>query len=150
MPTGDLAIYFPDARGQRLVTRYMLPVPDVSALSTAPADSGDGREYRLVVEGIVEEGGEVFDQFRVRFVLPERGGEGAAADEDDEEAGTAEKGSLLVWDELLRPDQDYVVRLKVRDEVGGAEAYVAQGFRVPSSARPGDLPRPSPSGSSRP
>jgi len=143
--TGDLKVYFPDAKGQRLVTRYMLRLPETAALQAAPADSGDGTEYRLVVEGTVEEGGSVFDQFRVRFVLPaaseagEPGAEDGAASADSASASDAQ-GFVLVWDELLRPEQDYVVRLRVRDEVGGASAYVADGFRVPPSARPGDLP----------
>jgi len=159
LATGELKVYFPDSKGQRLVTRYMLPVPDTAVLQAAPADSGDGTEYRLVVEGTVEEGGSVFDQFRVRFVLPAASGvardEPAAGEDEpaaDAEAPAAEvepaapetpagaKGFVLVWDELLRPDQDYVVRLRLRDEVGGAATYLADGFRVPSSARPGDLP----------
>ncbi len=168
VPTGDLKLYFPDAKGQRLVTRYMLPIPDTSTLSTAPNDAGDGTEYRLTVEGLVEEGGKVFDQFRVRFVLPAGGGDdgetgrtpggppGGASGEapagTEEAAATAEPqttaaggpaapdGFVLVWNELLRPNQDYVVRLLVRDEVGGAVTYLSDGFRVPSSARPGDLP----------
>jgi len=127
VPTGDLQIYFPDAKGQRLVTRYMLPITDLAALQTAPAESGDGEEYRLTVEGLVEEGGSVFDQFRVRFVVP-AGQDGAG------------EGPVLTWDELLRPDQAYVVRLRVSDEVSGSMTALAEGFRVPSFARPGDLP----------
>lgn len=122
-----LEAQFPERRGQRIEVRHRLRVAGAGDLPTAPAESGgeDEEEIRLVVEGVVEEGGTIFDEFRVRFVLP--------PPPDGQPA-------VLVFGEALRPGQDYLVRFRVRDEVGGRSAYRVQGFGVPRGPRPVETP----------
>lgn len=122
-----LEVQFPERRGQRIEVRHRLRVADAGDLPTAPAESGDDgqEEIRLVVEGVVEEGGTVFDEFRVRFLL----------------APPAEgQPAVLVFGEALRPGQEYLVRYRVRDEVGHRSAYRIQGFRVPERPQPVETP----------
>ncbi|MGD2114517.1 MAG: VWA domain-containing protein [Acidobacteriota bacterium] len=126
---GPVEVFFPEVRGQRLVTRFVIRLPGDVSLATAPADSGDGEEHRLVVEGLIEEGASVLDRFRVRFVVPAE----QLREADD---GAAGEGLALVWDEPLRPEQTYMVRLWVRDELGGAASYLARGFRAPRNPEP--------------
>lgn len=123
----SLDVEFPERRGQRIEVRHHLRVVGAGELPTAPAESGaDGEEeIRLVVEGVIEEGGSVFEGFRVRFVLP--------PPPDGQPA-------VLVFGEALRPGQEYLVRFRVRDEVGGRSAYRVQAFRVPDEPRPVETP----------
>ncbi len=119
LATGPVRVVFPDRHGQRLVTRFSVLLPAASSLETAPSDKGDGtRELRLVVEGVVEQGAAVFDELRVRFVLPPPA-EG--------------KPVALVFTQFLRPEQTYLARFRVTDEVGHRSAYEVIGFRVPST-----------------
>ena len=73
--------------------------------------------YKLTVEGTIEQDGTVFEEFRVRFKIP--------PPESDVPIG-------LVIERALRPDRLMVLRLKVIDEVSGAEARFAKGLRVPN------------------
>ncbi|HEX9940523.1 MAG TPA: VWA domain-containing protein [Thermoanaerobaculia bacterium] len=126
-PSPDLKVAsaelrFPDREGQRLVTR---------ALVTLPADAGfktvqEGKPgIRLIVEGLVEQEGQPLEDFRMRFQHPvPKPGEPV----------------VLAIDRPLRPKSNYVMRLKVHDEVGGGEARISRGFRVPSEPTP--EPRP--------
>lgn len=151
LPADAVEVYFPDAKGQRLVTRFIVRLPGTSGLGTTASESGDGEEHRLVVEGLIEEGAAVFDDFRVRFVVPaeapeeveaaqgEAGAE-AGVEDAEAEAPASEEPLALVWEEPLRPNQTYTVRVRVRDEVGGAAVYLSEGFRVPSAPRPLEVP----------
>lgn len=125
MPLEGITVLFPAVDGQRTVSRFVVAVPPGVATPAAAEEGGDGevRELRLVVEGLVERDAAVFETFRLRF---------------QPEAPTAERPLVLVADRPLRPEADYVVRLAVRDEVSGAVAHLARGFRVPTEARPGD------------
>ena len=121
LATGPVRVVFPDRHGQRLVARFTLLLPEASSLETAPSAKGDAsRELRLVVEGVVEQGDAVFDELRVRFVLPPPA-EG--------------KPVALVFTQFLRPEQTYLARFRVTDEVGHRSAYEVVGFRVPSGAQ---------------
>lgn len=151
LPAKAVEVYFPDAKGQRLVTRFIVRLPGIAGLGTTAAESGEGEEHRLVVEGLIEEGAAVFDDFRVRFVVPagsassDAAADGGGAEEDgkkEEEGGATapDEPLALVWEEPLRPNQSYMVRLWVRDEVAGAATYLAEGFQVPSAPRPADVP----------
>ena len=127
LPLEGITVLFPAVDGQRTVSRFVVAVPPGVAMP-APAEEGEGGEgeapeLRLVVEGVVEREAAVLETFRLRF---------------QPEAPTAERPLVLVADRALRPDADYVVRLAVRDEVSGAVAHLARGFRVPSEARPDD------------
>jgi len=88
-----------------------------------PPPEFSGPQYRLVADGFLEQGDGVFEQIRVRFRIP---------------VSTAAKPEpiALVLNRLLRPDSDFVLRLRIRDEVGGATGYVARGFHVPLRVQP--------------
>ena len=119
-------VVFPARAGQRLVVQFQVRLDEPWELATAPAETeGAPPEARVTIEGLVEEGRSVFDDLRVRFLLP---------------APPAGKPAMLAFDAALRPDQEYVVRLRVRDELTGRSAYLVQGFRVPS--QPQAVPRP--------
>jgi Ca-activated chloride channel homolog len=124
-------VLFPRKTGQRLVARFQVAVPDAWELPTAPAEGGDPeaekREIRLVVEGVIEAGRSVFEEFRVRFALP---------------PPPRDTPVVLVFEEPLRPEQDYLVRFRVRDEISGRSAYLAQGFRAPAQPSAVALPEP--------
>ncbi len=104
---------FPAGEGQRVVARVLV---------TLPSDAGfqvfeEGKPtVRLVVEGLAEQENHPFDGFRMRFQFP-----------------VPQPGEPLVLaiDRPLRPRSVFVMRLKVKDEVGGAEARIFRGFRVP-------------------
>ncbi|HEV7508196.1 MAG TPA: VWA domain-containing protein [Thermoanaerobaculia bacterium] len=116
----SLEMHFPDRDGQRIVSRALIsmPVEGIKLASEKP-------EVHLVVEGMVEQDGAPFDDFRMRFQLP-----------------APKKGEPLVLalDRPLRPEGVFTVRLKVKDELGGGEAWLSHGFRVP--AEPTSEPMP--------
>ena len=85
------------------------------------ATDGEKPELRLRIDGSVEQDGEIFDRFSVRFKLP------------PSEAGTP---IGLAVERALRPGRAVVVRLKVADEVGGRESWLIRGFAVPAEAQP--------------
>lgn len=128
LETSPVELVFPERTGQRLVTRFQVGIPEAWELPTAPAAAGDSEEeVRLVVEGVIEEDRTAFEDLRVRFALP---------------PPPEGKPVVLVFEEPLRPDQQYMVRLRVRDELSGRTAYLAEGFRVPSEPRAVELPAP--------
>ncbi|QQR74172.1 MAG: VWA domain-containing protein [Holophagales bacterium] len=100
--------------------------PAPPAATEAPKETK--RELRLAVEGRVEQGGQVFEEFRNRFVLPPG------------EVGGAIPPLALIVERALRPGEEFLLRVRVRDEVGGAEAYVSRAFTVPAEATPEVLP----------
>lgn len=103
-----LDIDFPARQDQRLVSRVLLGV--------RPAPAEDGKA-KLIVEGTFEREGSAFDEVRMRYRLP-----------------VPEEGRpvALLLERPLRPGQSFVLRLRIRDEVSGAESRLARGFRVPS------------------
>jgi VWFA-related protein len=108
---GAVEMHFPDRDGQRIVARTVvsLPVDGIKLASEKP-------EVHLVVEGMIEQDGAPFDNFRMRFQLP-----------------APKKGEPLVLaiDRPLRPEAVFTERLKVKDELGGSEAWLSRGFRMP-------------------
>ncbi|MFL6199454.1 MAG: VWA domain-containing protein [Thermoanaerobaculia bacterium] len=110
----SLDVDFPDRQGQRMVARILMAVGGAAAVKE------DGKDrVKLLVEGTIEREGQSFEEFRMRFRLPPPEADGPVA---------------LLVERRLRPDQPFLLRLKVRDEVSGAEARVARGFRVPEKA----------------
>ena len=112
----------PSARVSAWSTRFEVRLPGASDLPTAPPRRRRrarrrGRGDPPGGRGGGRGGGAPFDDFRVRFVLPPA---------EDGHAG----GPL--FGEPLRPDQDYLVRFRVTDEVSGRSVYLSEGFRVPS------------------
>ena len=110
---------FPDRREQRMVSRILISLrpPGVEGGVAVATDEGKPK-VKLIVEGIVEREGSAFDALRVRYRLP-----------------VPEQGPIALFlERTLRPEQSFLLRLTIRDEVSGAEARVVRGFRVP--ARP--------------
>lgn len=113
---------FPDKQGQRVIARALVALPADAGFKLAEDPQ---KMVKLVVEGLVEQQGEPFQDFRMRFqVPPPQNGEPV----------------ILAIDQALRPKASYVMRLKIRDETSGAEAWVSRGFRVPQDAVPVPMP----------
>jgi len=116
-----LRVSYPRRVGLRLEARLLVELPAGAPLVPAVEKNEQGverSELRVSVEGVVESGNQLFDTFRMRFTL----------------APLADRQSpvLLAVPRPLRPGR-YVVRLRVRDEVGGAQAVVAREVEVPDS-----------------
>ena len=126
VPVESLSIYFPDRDGQRMVTRFYITIPAGAGIESIVAEEGSNPEIRLDVEGILEQDGRIFDEFKARFKLPPS---------DDEQI-------ILALDRSLRPNREFVVRFRLEDEVGGRMAYVTRGFRVPDEHEKLELPPP--------
>ncbi|HSF43142.1 MAG TPA: VWA domain-containing protein, partial [Thermoanaerobaculia bacterium] len=118
----SLDLRFPEKDEQRIVTRALISIGPGAGFQVA---EGKKPEVALIVEGIVEQEGRPFEEFRMRFRLPEPK-EGAPA--------------VLAVDRALRPRQAFVLRLKVMDETSGAQASLSRAFRVPSEPKPEPLP----------
>lgn len=126
VPIESLAIYFPNRDSQRIVTRFYITIPAGAGIESIAAEDGSNPEMRLDVQGILEQGGRIFDEFKARFKLPPAG----------------EQQIILALDRSLRPNREFVVRFKIEDEVGGRTAYVTRGFRVPSEHEKVEVPAP--------
>ncbi|HEX2163306.1 MAG TPA: VWA domain-containing protein, partial [Thermoanaerobaculia bacterium] len=113
--------------GDAADTTAAAPAEDAPAapasVDPAPAGPAAERELRLVVEGVVEHQGRVFETFRVRF---------------RPEAPAAAQPVVLVVDRELRPSARYLLRLTLRDEVSGRVARLARALDVPAEPRPED------------
>lgn len=113
----SLDLDFPDKQGQRLVTRILVGLAPPGQEGGVAVAAEDGKDrIKLTVEGTIEREGQSFEEFRMRFRLPPPEADGLVA---------------LLLEQRLRPAQPFLLRLKVRDEVSGAEARVARGFLVP-------------------
>jgi VWFA-related protein len=112
----SLDVDFPEKQGQRLVARILVGLQPPGSEGGVGITAEDGKDrIKLTVEGTIEREGQSFEEFRMRFRLPPPP-EGAVA---------------LLLERRLRPDQPFLLRMKVKDEVTGAEARLARGFQVP-------------------
>lgn len=101
---------FPGRSGQRLLARGLVVLK--------PPAAAPDEKLKLIVEGLVEQDGRTFEDFRMRYQLaPPTDGSPLA----------------LLFERPLRPGVPFLLRLRIRDETSGAEARVARAFRVPSS-----------------
>jgi VWFA-related protein len=117
----SVRIAFPDLVNQRIIARAYLTLPAGSGVELET--EGGVRELQLAVDGAVEQEGEIFEEFRVRFRQQR---------EDDSTP------IVLALDRSLRPDRAYLLRLRVSDEIGGAAGAVVAPFVVPREPRPED------------
>ncbi len=108
---------FPQARGQRIVTRLLLSVPAEIALGTVEGDDGEP-EHRLVVSGVIEQDGKWFESFRIRYRPEPR---------------QREIPLGLALERALRPNRAYLWRLAVEDEVSGRRSRIDRGVLVPAA-----------------
>lgn len=125
LAVGDVAVVFPAVQGQRTLVRVEIALPAGSGAEAFvdPDRANAEPELRLAVDAEVEQDGQLFDEFRARY-RPQPPAEDA--------------GPLpLVLERPLRPDRAYLLRLRIRDEVNGAQIDVARGFTVPREPTPG-------------
>ncbi len=116
-------LVYPDLEGQRMRSRLTVHLPPASGVEPFFDAATGNAEYRLLVDGLLELEGKVFEEFKVRFNIP-------AADE--------ERALALVLERRLRPGQQFLVRLKVTDEITGRSVHVARLVDVPRV--PEDVP----------
>ena len=76
---GDLApqlqvegveVLYPKKEGQRLVSRITVTLSPTSGLDRYKDPVDEREEYRVNLEGVLENGEEIFDDFKVRFQVP--------------------------------------------------------------------------------
>ena len=115
-------VLFPHRQGQRIITRILVTLPEDVAF--VPAADLEPPEVQVGVDGVVELRGEVFEKFRLRFKLP-----------PERTAPVA-----LQVERALRPGDPFVVHLRLRDEIGGAEAYLSLALNVPDEPVPVEEP----------
>ena len=117
----ELALFYPERDGQRMIARMLVTIPPEVPLQ--PFEEGENKELRFTLEGHLERAGESFERFRVRFLLP------------PPSAGTP---VALAADRLLRPGEEFLVRLKVTEEISGLQMGFNRGFVVPGTPTPFD------------
>ncbi len=98
-----------------MITRFLIAVPPEAGLE--PSAESEKPELILSVDGLIVQEDKLFDEFKVRFKL----------DPPDEAVSIA-----LALERALRPEHDFIVHLRVTDEVSGAESYLHRSFTVPS------------------
>ena len=110
----SVQVLYPERLRQRIVTRFQITIPADAALEAYTEE--DKNEFRLGLEGLVEQEGRVFEEFRMRFQL---------------EPPKEDSAIALVFERALRPGRSFLVRFRLRDEVGGRSILVSRGLRVP-------------------
>ncbi|MGB6337082.1 MAG: VWA domain-containing protein [Thermoanaerobaculia bacterium] len=116
-------VFFPDRLRQRMVTLFLVAIPPENQLE--PSAEGEKRELILSIDGLIEQEGQLFDEIKVRYKL---------------EPPAEAVHIALAFERALRPDREFVIHLRVRDEVGGGEGYLHRGFRVPTEPKEMELP----------
>lgn len=131
LPAGELQVLYPERKGQRMVTRFEIDLPDSSVLT--PVVDGDLHELRFALEGLLEQPNETFERFRMRFQMP---------------VPPASAGGriALIADRPYRPGQRFLVRLKLTEEMTGKVLYFSRAIQiadvatgVPQAAVSGDV-----------
>ncbi|HEX2224761.1 MAG TPA: hypothetical protein VHN15_11205, partial [Thermoanaerobaculia bacterium] len=116
-----LEVDYPAILRQRMIVRGLVTLP---AAALGPVAGEPPHVRKVVLEGLIEEEGQPFKPFRLRYQL--RAPEGAAATEP----------VAFSFEDALRPGQSFLLRLRIRDEGSGAEAHLARGFAVPRQPAP--------------
>ena len=121
---GSPEVFFPQIDRQRMVVRFLINLPAEAGLVVF--EDNEKRELRVKVEGLIEREGELFEEFQMRFQVAIEGEVQPLA---------------LILDRLLRPEDSFLVRLRIIDEIGKATTTKAISFRVPAEPEPdSDLP----------
>ncbi len=110
----SIELTFPQVIQQRMVTRVLITLPPEVELETYTEE--ERTEHRLIVSGLIEQDGDIFEEFRVRFKLKPPG-EGIAL--------------ALAFDRALRPGREFVLRFRLEDELGDGRLYASRSFTVP-------------------
>lgn len=114
LPIESVAVSYPEQEGQRILSRLAVQV-SAADLEAFQEEAGEP-EYRLQVTGFIEHEGRIFDQFRVRYVVPVQ---------------ATPKPIALVLDQPLRSGRSFLFRLRVEDEIGGRFAFANKAVLVP-------------------
>ena len=117
----SVQVLFPERHGPMMETAILATLPPGAALE--PFRDEEREELRIRVEGVVETADSTLDSFRIRFVF---------------EPPAADVPVPLTLTRRLRVGAAYRLRLRVVDEIGGAEAVVSHSLRVPEEPRRGD------------
>jgi Ca-activated chloride channel homolog len=112
---GELQMLYPARRGQRVLARALLTLPPGSARASTPPTEKEKPELRLTLQGMLEQDGRPFEEFRLRFRL-EPPAEGVPV--------------ALALERALRPGA-FLLRFDLKDDVSGARVRLARGFQVP-------------------
>jgi VWFA-related protein len=119
----DFLVDFPQRDGQRMRTRMMVVLP--AEVGFEPVVVGESKEVRITIDGHLERDGKIFDSFRIRFQMPPL---------------VDEQPMALIVERMLRPGEEFLVRLKVIEESTDRQALLSQGFIVPSTPTGDGLP----------
>jgi Ca-activated chloride channel family protein len=120
----SFALRFPDKDNQRMVSRARVSIAPGSLKAVKPANDRPPIA-KVTVDGLVESAGTPFDQFRMRFELPQ--------------ADPSQPVPLAI-DRLLRPGGTFLLRLRIQDETGHGEARISRAFVVPEQPTGDDQP----------
>lgn len=128
---GTLQIFHPERKGQRMVTRFQIELPNAAEMGVFTEN--EKGEIRFALVGLLEQANETFEEFRMRFQLPvpPEGPSGRL---------------VLLADRALRPGQRFLARLKLLDEVTGKTRVFTRALMVaeapseaPAEEMSGDL-----------
>lgn len=112
---------FPERDGQRMRMHTQVEI-DPKGLELTPSDDEKGTPvYTLVAQVVLEQDGRPFDEFRMRYRVPE----------------PYANPIVFALDRSVRPGQPFVLRLRITDERGEAETRLSRGFEAPPTPTPG-------------
>ncbi|HJX29266.1 MAG TPA: hypothetical protein VJ885_15250, partial [Thermoanaerobaculia bacterium] len=117
-----LDVVFPEREGQRMRMHAQIQV-DTDGLQLAPPETEKAQPlYGLTVQVALEQDGKAFDEFRMRFRPP---------------VPPPGEPLVLMIDRLVRPNQPFLMRLRISEEQSEAETRLSRGFLVPEKPTPG-------------
>lgn len=117
-----LDVVFPEREGQRMRMHAQIQV-DIDGLQLAPPETEKAQPlYGLTVQVALEQDGKAFDEFRMRFRPP---------------VPAPGEPLVLMIDRLVRPNQPFLMRLRISEEQSEAETRLSRGFLVPDKPTPG-------------
>jgi VWFA-related protein len=123
--TAEVELFYPQREGLRLLTQALVRLP--AGTEVKPFVEGEKAEIRLSAEGLLEREGKIFSRFRLRFQLPvpEEGSEQPLA---------------LVVNRRLRPQEEFLLRLRIEEETSGRQLLLSRAVEVPAEPDPGTSP----------
>jgi len=115
--TAEIEMFYPQREGLRLLAQALVRLP--ARTEVEPFVEGEKAEIRLSAEGLLERQGKIFSRFRLRFQLPvpEEGSEQPLA---------------LVVNRRLRPQQEFLLRLRLEEETSGRQLLLSHAVEVPA------------------
>jgi Ca-activated chloride channel family protein len=125
LPEPEVRFAFPAAQGQRLLTRFVFTLPPGTPLGVVEEKSG--KESRVAVSGTLDRPAGPFGQTKTRFVFAPLAGDAPV---------------VLQLNGLLRPNERFVARFEVRDEIGGKRVVFDRVVDVPAEPIPEPEPPP--------